>query len=99
MERPDYCPPAVYTLMLDSWQRAPSGRPLFSEITQRLRDILDHNFPAVSVFHIFIYLYDMKSVHVMISVNYSIKRRGSYSRAALIRIITAMYFATYCSLI
>ncbi|XP_073455573.1 vascular endothelial growth factor receptor kdr-like isoform X1 [Aquarana catesbeiana] len=43
MRPPEYCNPEMYQTMLDCWQGVPTDRPTFTELVQRLGDLLQAN--------------------------------------------------------
>ncbi|KAM9324058.1 vascular endothelial growth factor receptor kdr-like [Gastrophryne carolinensis] len=43
MRPPEYCTPEIYQTMLDCWQGAPTDRPTFTELVERLGDLLQAN--------------------------------------------------------
>ena len=43
MPCPQGCPPALYDLMLDCWQREPERRPTFETLQWRLEDFFTAN--------------------------------------------------------
>eukprot|EP00079_Xenopus_tropicalis_P038534 XP_017952305.1 PREDICTED: vascular endothelial growth factor receptor kdr-like [Xenopus tropicalis] len=40
MRAPDYCSPEIYQTMLDCWQGEPTDRPTFTDLVERLGDLL-----------------------------------------------------------
>ncbi|XP_068103652.1 vascular endothelial growth factor receptor kdr-like isoform X2 [Hyperolius riggenbachi] len=43
MRPPEYCTPEIYQTMLDCWQGTPTDRPTFTELVERLGDLLQAN--------------------------------------------------------
>nr|XP_033805031.1 vascular endothelial growth factor receptor 1 isoform X2 [Geotrypetes seraphini] len=43
MRAPDYATPEIYQIMLDSWHSAPKERPRFSDLVEKLGDLLEAN--------------------------------------------------------
>ncbi|KAM5145704.1 vascular endothelial growth factor receptor kdr-like [Mantella aurantiaca] len=43
MRPPEYCTPEMYQTMLDCWQGVPTDRPTFTDLVQRLGDLLQAN--------------------------------------------------------
>ncbi|XP_075040509.1 vascular endothelial growth factor receptor kdr-like isoform X2 [Mixophyes fleayi] len=43
MRPPEYCTPEIYQTMLDSWQGVPTDRPTFTDLVERLGDLLQAN--------------------------------------------------------
>nr|AAS79436.1 vascular endothelial growth factor receptor [Podocoryna carnea] len=48
MERPEICPKSVFEIMSDCWTKSPYDRPMFSQIYDRLTNVLKHNVPSDS---------------------------------------------------
>ena len=47
MEAPKFSPHSTYELMLLCWREAPSGRPSFTELSERLGDSLEEHVKKV----------------------------------------------------
>ncbi|KAM4664899.1 vascular endothelial growth factor receptor kdr-like [Discoglossus pictus] len=43
MRAPEYCTPEIYQTMLDCWQGVPTDRPTFTDLVERLGDLLQAN--------------------------------------------------------
>ncbi|KAM4695991.1 vascular endothelial growth factor receptor kdr-like [Rhinophrynus dorsalis] len=43
MRSPEYCTPEIYQTMLDCWQGVPTDRPTFTDLVERLGDLLQAN--------------------------------------------------------
>ncbi|KAM4020806.1 vascular endothelial growth factor receptor kdr-like [Anomaloglossus baeobatrachus] len=43
MRPPEYCTPEIYQTMLDCWQGVPTDRPTFTDLVERLGDLLQAN--------------------------------------------------------
>ncbi|KAM8952873.1 vascular endothelial growth factor receptor kdr-like [Pelodytes ibericus] len=43
MRSPEYCTPEIYQTMLDCWQGIPTDRPTFTDLVERLGDLLQAN--------------------------------------------------------
>ncbi|KAM3911489.1 vascular endothelial growth factor receptor kdr-like [Leptodactylus fuscus] len=43
MRPPEYCTPEIYQTMLDCWQGIPTDRPTFTDLVERLGDLLQAN--------------------------------------------------------
>ncbi|XP_056395092.1 vascular endothelial growth factor receptor kdr-like isoform X2 [Hyla sarda] len=43
MRSPEYCTPEMYQTMLDCWQGVPTDRPTFTDLVERLGDLLQAN--------------------------------------------------------
>ncbi|XP_063288150.1 vascular endothelial growth factor receptor kdr-like [Pelobates fuscus] len=43
MRAPEYCTPEIYQTMLDCWQSQPTDRPTFTDLVERLGDLLQAN--------------------------------------------------------
>ncbi|XP_065668911.1 vascular endothelial growth factor receptor 1 isoform X2 [Hydra vulgaris] len=50
MASPEHCPESVYEIMLDCWRKSPYDRPLFSQIGERLSNILKQNVSGVNAY-------------------------------------------------
>ena len=57
MECPEQCPKDIYDIMLDCWAKSPYERPLFSQVSERLNNVMKNNITSgVSLFSpLFIY--------------------------------------------